>query len=165
MSPPSNDSTSIGIFFCPRATLADPPASLLIAFLSFLLCSQWARFSQMADKDWLDKNYFQIYIRNFRFRGAQFARENASQMQQNSLAMASTLSLSPVAPVSRTSSSFCLDDNLTYVKHVFQAHCSESNFHYVCGITVIWSILKVKYVNSLQIPMRLYWNFWFLEAM
>ena len=54
--------------------------------------------------------------------------------------MASTLSLSPaVAPVSHTSNcnycSFCSNDVLTYVKHLFQAHCSESNFHYVWGIT------------------------------
>ena len=48
-------------------------------------------------------------------------------------------SMSSVSPASRTSlcdyCSFCSDDNLIYAKHVFQAHCSESNFHYVCGIT------------------------------
>ena len=56
--------------------------------------------------------------------------------------MESTSSVSPaVIPVSRTSQahcnycSFCSDDNLIYTKHVFQAHCTESNFHYVCGIT------------------------------
>ena len=53
--------------------------------------------------------------------------------------MASMSSLSPVVSVSCTSNcnycSFCSDDNLTYVKHVFQAHCPESNFHYICGIS------------------------------
>lgn len=42
-------------------------------------------------------------------------------------------------PASRVSNcsycSFCSDDNITFVKHLFQAHSSERNFQHVCGIT------------------------------
>ena len=64
-----------------------------------------------------------------------FAREN-SESDSTIMAMTSMSTSPGVRCISNCNyCSFCSDDNLTFVKHIFQAHSSESSFHYVCGIT------------------------------
>lgn len=72
---------------------------------------------------------FRTYFRIIRAR-YHFTRENSE------CSMASTSTLPGVSRISKCNyCSFCSDDNLAFVKHLFQAHSSESSFHYVCGIT------------------------------